>query len=85
MMRIVSAKQFKKDLATFMNRGKADLSSIVSTVVPIIEDVKKDGDKALLKYTEKFDKVSLEPSKLKVSQEEIKQAYKKLDKKDKED
>ncbi|PVX26485.1 MAG: histidinol dehydrogenase [Candidatus Bathyarchaeum sp.] len=78
-MKIVSSKEFKKQgLDRFLNRGKADLSSIVSTVRTIIDDVKEEGDKALLNYTEKFDRVRLDSTKLKVTDKEIKQAYKKL-------
>ena len=81
-MRIISSNEFKKEeLNRFLNRGKADLSSIVSTVRTIIDDVKKEGDKALLRYTEKFDKVRLNTSKLRVTENEIKEAYKKLDEK----
>jgi histidinol dehydrogenase len=82
MLRVVSSKEFKKDkLNLFLSRGKADLSSIVSTVRTIIDDVKKEGDSALLRYTEKFDRVRLDVSKLRVSESEIKEAYKKLDEK----
>ena len=81
-MRIVSSKEFKEEaLNQFLNRGKADISAIVSTVRTIVDDVKEEGDKALLKYTEKFDKVRLNPTKLKVTDKEIKEAYKKLEQK----
>ncbi len=81
-MRIISSKELKEEgLDKLLDRGKADLSSIVSTVRTIIDDVKKEGDKALLRYTEKFDKVRLTQAKLRVSENEIKEAYTKLDKK----
>ena len=81
-MKIISSKEFKKtELDKFLNRGKSDLSSIVSTVQQIISYVKENGNAALVEYTEKFDKVSLKPSSLRVSEAEIKQAYKKLDQK----
>ena len=44
----------------------------------IIERVKKEKDKGLLYYTEKFDKVKVE--KIKVEDKEIEESYKKLDK-----
>ena len=79
-MKIVSSKGFKKEvLNQLLNRGKEDIASIVSSVRTIIDDVKEGGDKALLKYTEKFDKILLSPTKLKVSENEIKEAYKKLE------
>lgn len=80
IMRIVTAKKLKKELDFFLDRRKADISSIISVVNTVIDDVKKDGDKALLKYTKKFDNVHLDPSKIKVSENEIKEAYKKLGK-----
>ena len=81
-MRSISSKEFKEEaINQLLNRGKADISSIVSTVRTIIDDVKEEGDKALLRYTEKFDKVCLTPAKLRVSKNEIKEAYKKLDEK----
>ena len=47
-------------------------------VSKIIRDVKERGDEALIHYTEVFDGVKLERSQLKVSEEEIKQAYRKV-------
>ncbi|MCW4015277.1 MAG: histidinol dehydrogenase [Candidatus Bathyarchaeota archaeon] len=81
-MRIVSSKDFKeKELNLLLNRGKADISSIVSAVRQIICDVKEEGDLALLRYTERFDNVRLASTKLKVTNKEIKDAYTKLSKK----
>ncbi|MCZ2809261.1 MAG: histidinol dehydrogenase, partial [Candidatus Bathyarchaeota archaeon] len=80
-MRILVSKEFKEEtLNQVLNRGKSDISSISSSVRKIISDVKEQGDKALLQYTEKFDKVRLPASKLKVDEREIKEAYKKLEK-----
>ena len=65
-----------------MKMGEVSASEIFSRVVPevdvsaivkdIIDDVKSNGDSALYKYTEKFDKAVL--SALEVSPEEIAQA-----------
>jgi len=51
----------------------------ISSVRKIISDVRRDGDRAIKKYTLKFDKVVTR--EIKVSRREIKQAYSKIDKK----
>jgi len=80
-MRIVTAQEFKdKMLSQVLDRGKSDLSSIESSVRKIVNDVREQGNKALLQYTEKFDKVRLTASELRVDKKEIKEAYKKLEK-----
>lgn len=50
--------------------ASADVSGIVSE---IIEDVKQNGDKALIKYAEKFDKATL--TSLEVTEAEIEEAF----------
>jgi histidinol dehydrogenase len=80
-MRVITAQEFEDELLNqVLNRGKADISSIEASVRKIVKDVREQGDKALLQYTEKFDKVRLTASKLKVDEKEIKEAYKKLEK-----
>jgi len=58
-------------------RGRSDLSKVFPTVSEIIEQVRKEGDRAVLRLTAKFDKVEL--SDLEVSREEIEEAYSKID------
>jgi histidinol dehydrogenase len=48
-------------------------------VAKIIQDVKDEGDKALIKYTRKFDKVRLSPKDLRVNASEINAAYQNID------
>ncbi len=50
---------------------------VAGTVSEIIKNVRENGDKALLDYTEKFDKVR--PETLAVSEEEIEEAVGKVD------
>ncbi|WP_042168843.1 histidinol dehydrogenase [Paenibacillus gorillae] len=45
----------------------------------IVEDVRTEGDAALLRYTEEHDRVRLEASSLRVTQQEIEAAYDKVD------
>ncbi|MBQ4629429.1 MAG: histidinol dehydrogenase [Clostridia bacterium] len=51
--------------------------NVEEIVTDIIYNVRKNGDKALLEYTEKFDKAKL--SNLKVTKEEIDEALEKVD------
>ena len=54
--------------------AEVDVTAIVSD---IIENVRKNGDRALLEYSEKFDKVKL--SGIEVSKEEIDEAFASVD------
>lgn len=54
------------------NSGK-DLK-LRTSVGRIVEDVKRNGDRALFKYTKKFDKVHLSEKNVKVSREETERA-----------
>jgi histidinol dehydrogenase len=45
------------------------------TVREIVEAVRQEGDAALLRYTERLDKVKLRPGDLRVTREEIEAAY----------
>ncbi len=62
------------ELDRLFNRFGADFSSImINTVVPIVNDVKENGDAAVKKYTEKFDGVKMDS--IIASEEEIESAY----------
>jgi len=52
-----------------------------STVRKIVDDVKRGGDRALFKYSKKFDRVELTKRKVKVTQSEIEKARKHVSKK----
>ena len=54
---------------------ESNLGEIRDQVLEITNEVKSNGDKALLKYTEKFDNVKLKREDLKVSRQEIHDAY----------
>ncbi len=62
----------------FWQKNRASkVKDVNDTVAGIIEQVRKDGDKALLELTEKFDKVKRKS--VLVSREEIEEAYEKVD------
>jgi len=58
-------------------RGRSDLSKVIPTVSDIIEQVREEGDAAVLRLTVRFDKVDL--TDLRVSRAEIDEAYSKVD------
>ena len=60
------------DSKSIFERPTKNLSDLESVVNEVFEEVKKSGDKALVKYTQKFDKVEL--SDFKVSEKEIQEA-----------
>jgi len=66
-----SSKKFIKLFHRFANRNRR----IEEKVSRILEDVKNDGDEAVIRYTRKFDKVKLSPRELKVTEGEINAAY----------
>ena len=49
-----------------------------TTVLKIIDDVRRLGDKAIVKYTKCFDKASLSPGEFRVKDKEIEDSYKKI-------
>lgn len=57
-------------------RGTSPLSDrrIEASVRRIVESVRKEGDRALFKYTKRFDKVGLSPRTVRVSDREIENA-----------
>ncbi|MDK2919663.1 MAG: histidinol dehydrogenase [Candidatus Petromonas sp.] len=73
-MRIIEIKgdDYKEVLDEILNRGEDNFADIDKTVMEIIEGVKRDGDEALYRYTEKFDGVKL--TGLKVTGDEIDEA-----------
>jgi histidinol dehydrogenase len=49
----------EREWKSFLKKAKADLGEAMEVVVPIVQGVEREGDKALLAYTEKFDGVKL--------------------------
>lgn len=67
-------KQILSKLEKFAGTAVPD-QAIRGTVETILNDVARNGDKAVLRYTEQFDRAKLKPSKLRVTEEELQQAY----------
>lgn len=60
-------------------RGKMELGPVIATVNEVLEDIRTNGDAAVLKYTEKFDGVKFTSEQMKVSSEEIEEAKRTID------
>jgi histidinol dehydrogenase len=76
-MKIVTQadRSFVPSLRKAALRGQAAGAVVEKTVGTILRAVEREGDKAVLRYTKQFDKVTLKPDAVRVSPEEIKNAY----------
>ncbi len=81
-MRIVDVKadQGKAYLELIKNREEAVQDEVNVVVKAILDDVKANGDEALVKYTNKFDSAAVTKENLKVTRAEIEAAYGKVEK-----
>ena len=70
-MKIVSKSWIYNNLKTSLNNN----SSVNSLVKSIIEDVKKNGDKAILKYVRKFENPKATLENIKFSKKQLREAY----------
>jgi histidinol dehydrogenase len=80
-MKIIDSKQ--KDIAgelkRIINRGETATEEVARVVKDVVERVRKQGDPAVIEYTEKFDKAKLTLKDIKVSPEDVKDAYSKVE------
>ena len=67
----------ERETARLLNRSSG-LSDVIASVNPILEDVRKNGDAALRKYTLQFDRANIK--EIEVSHKEIHEAVYSLDK-----
>jgi histidinol dehydrogenase len=76
-MKIIDSQQkdIVAELKRIVNRGETATEEVATAVKEIVERVRKHGDPAVLEYTKKFDRVTLALKDLKISPEEIRNAY----------
>ena len=60
-------------------RSKMQKSDVVSIVQGVLDDIKENGDEAVLKYTKKFDGADLTPETMRVTKEEIDSAINEIE------
>jgi histidinol dehydrogenase len=78
MVDIIKASN-KSRVRKIKQRSAGLVDKASEKVKKIADDVKKTGDKALIKYAKEFDKIVLTQKKIEVNSKEIKEAYKKAD------
>ena len=80
-MRIIELTSETKEniLNDLLKRSPNNYGQYEATVDEIIENVKTNKDKAVFEYTLKFDKYALTKDNIRVTKEEIAEAYTKLD------
>lgn len=79
-MRIVSKNWIASNLTSSLQTS----SSVATTVKSIIEDVKKNGDQAILQYVQKFENSQATIKNIKLSKQDLKNAYHSISKEDKQ-
>ena len=76
MLRLFNlSKDKEEDILKIIKNREEENPEVISNVLNILKDIRKDGDKALVKYTKDFDKVLLNSNSIKVSKEEIEEAF----------
>lgn len=80
-MRIVTLNTESKQnlLKDLLKRSPNQYGEYEAAVNSILEAVRNEGDRAVFSYTEKFDKVSLTKDTIRVTKEEIEEAYRKVE------
>ncbi len=79
-MKVINLKDLSKtEYDKILNRAAGNYQTVIPVVKKIMNDVKQNGDKALIKYFRKFNGEGANYS-IQVTKEEIEDAYKKVDK-----
>jgi len=61
----------EEDRSRLLRRSETDIDSLRDMVKPIIQDVARRGDAALLEYTRKFDGVAIDEAALRVTEDDF--------------
>lgn len=80
-MKLLKLTREVKDniLENLLKRSPNNYGAYEAAVLEILSAVKERGDEALFEYTEKFDKIRLTKENVKVTEEEIEEAYSMVD------
>ena len=75
----LNSESKKELLAELIKRSPEQMQGFESDVKEILKNVKENKDEALFYYTKKFDKFELNEENIKVTENEIEEAYAKID------
>lgn len=83
-MKIISWKDrgFDKAVETVCQRATQQNAKVEQSVKNILDKVRREGDKAVQRFTWQFDRIRIRPNQLRISQDEIHKAYSALPKAD---
>lgn len=80
MRKVTLTKESTRDiLGNLLKRSPNNYGKFESAVAEILAKVKSEGDEALFAYTKQFDKVEINKGTIRVTEEEIKEAYDTID------
>lgn len=80
MRQIMLTKESTKDiLENLLKRSPNNYGKYETAVAEILNKVRTEGDSAMFAFTKEFDKVEINKENLRVTEEEIKEAYEKVD------
>lgn len=71
----VTDESIKTILTDLLKRSPNNYDQYASAVTEVVNDVKENGDQAVLSYTKKFDGCDLTAEQMLVTEEELKEAY----------
>src|SRR6056297_283156 len=79
-IRFVKGSQItEKTIGSFLPRGNIGMEEVRASVLEIIDNVRSGGNQSVKQYTEKFDDIDFSELPLRVTEEEIKEAFKVVD------
>lgn len=80
MRKVTLTQESTRDiLGNLLKRSPNNYGKFESAVAEILAKVKSEGDEALFAYTKQFDKVEINKDTIRVTEEEIKEAYDTID------
>jgi len=72
-------KLSNEEYEKILRRSRIKIEETMKVVIPVVKEVEEKGDEAIIKYTKKFDGISLKKEGILVKREKIKGAYKRVD------